>query len=64
MLRAMSSYVYINKRLHPGLLDEMARGGAQADDDFLRPAMLPGHEPPLDTDGCRAGQQDDFFGLE
>jgi sugar phosphate isomerase/epimerase len=30
MLRAMSSYVYIKRRLHPGLLDNMARGGAQA----------------------------------
>lgn len=30
MLRAMSSYVYISKRLHPGLLDAMKRGGAQA----------------------------------
>ena len=30
MLRAMSSYVYIKKRLHPGLLDTMVRGGAQA----------------------------------
>lgn len=30
MLRAMSSYVYIKKRLHPGLLDNLARGGAQA----------------------------------
>lgn len=30
MLRAMSSYVYISKRLHPGLLDGMKRGGAQA----------------------------------
>jgi sugar phosphate isomerase/epimerase len=30
MLRAMSSYVYIKKRLHPGLLDSLARGGAQA----------------------------------
>lgn len=30
MLRAMSSYVYIKKRLHPGLLDAMKRGGAQA----------------------------------
>jgi sugar phosphate isomerase/epimerase len=34
MLRAMSSYVYISKRLHPGLLDEMARGGAQAIEVF------------------------------
>ena len=30
MLRAMSSYVYIKKRLHPGLLDAMKRGGVQA----------------------------------
>jgi sugar phosphate isomerase/epimerase len=30
MLRAMSSYVYIKKRVHPGLLDAMKRGGAQA----------------------------------
>ncbi len=29
MLRAMSSYVYIKKRLHPGLLDAMKRGGTQ-----------------------------------
>ena len=34
MLRAMSSYTYIKKRLHPGLLDEMARGGAQAIEVF------------------------------
>ncbi|HWF02297.1 MAG TPA: sugar phosphate isomerase/epimerase family protein [Candidatus Angelobacter sp.] len=26
----MSSYVYIKQRLHPGMLDSMARGGAQA----------------------------------
>ena len=30
MLRAMSSYIHIKKRLHPGLLDAMKRGGAQA----------------------------------
>lgn len=30
MLRAMSSYMFIKKRLHPGLLDTMKRGGAQA----------------------------------
>lgn len=34
MLRAMSSYVYIKKRLHPGLLDAMKRGGAQAIEIF------------------------------
>lgn len=34
MLRAMSSYVYINKRLHPGMLDAMKRGGAQAIEVF------------------------------
>jgi sugar phosphate isomerase/epimerase len=30
MLRAMSSYIFIKKRMHPGLLDTMKRGGAQA----------------------------------
>lgn len=30
MLRAVSSYINIKQRLHPGLLDVMARGGAQA----------------------------------
>lgn len=34
MLRAMSSYVYIKKRLHPGMLDAMKRGGAQAIEVF------------------------------
>jgi sugar phosphate isomerase/epimerase len=29
MLRAISSYVYIRQRVHPGLLDVFARGGAQ-----------------------------------
>ena len=30
MLRAMSTHVYVKERLHPGLLDGLARGGAQA----------------------------------
>ena len=30
MLRAISTLIHINKRLHPGLLDAMAQGGAQA----------------------------------
>ncbi|HEV3040453.1 MAG TPA: sugar phosphate isomerase/epimerase family protein [Candidatus Angelobacter sp.] len=34
MLRAMSSYVLIKQRLHPGLLDKMASGGAQAIEVF------------------------------
>ena len=34
MLLAISSYVYIKRRLHPGLLDTMARGGAQAVEIF------------------------------
>lgn len=34
MLRTMSSYVFIKRRLHPGLLDECARGGAQAIEIF------------------------------
>jgi len=34
MLRAMSTHVYIKQRLHPGLLDTMKRGGAQAIEIF------------------------------
>lgn len=34
MLRAVSSYVFIGKRLHPGLLDTFKRGGAQAIEIF------------------------------
>jgi sugar phosphate isomerase/epimerase len=34
MLRAMSSYVFIKQRLHPGLLESMAGGGAQAIEVF------------------------------
>jgi sugar phosphate isomerase/epimerase len=30
MLRAISTYVYVRQRLHPGLLDNLAKGGAQA----------------------------------
>ena len=34
MLRAMSSYVFVKERLHPGHLDAMVRGGAQAVEIF------------------------------
>ena len=34
MLRAMSTYVYVKERLHPGLLDGLVRGGAQAIEIF------------------------------
>jgi sugar phosphate isomerase/epimerase len=34
MLRAISTYVHIKKRLHPGLLDGFARGGAKAVEVF------------------------------
>jgi sugar phosphate isomerase/epimerase len=34
MLKAVSTYVYINERLHPGLLDGLVRGGAQAIEIF------------------------------
>lgn len=34
MIRAMSTYVYIKERLHPGLLDGLARAGAQAIEIF------------------------------
>src|SRR5438445_4196103 len=30
MLNAISTYIYIKERLHPGLLDGLVRGGAQA----------------------------------
>ena len=30
MLRGMSTYVFYRGRVHPGLLDQMVRGGAQA----------------------------------
>ena len=34
MQKAMSTYVYVKERLHPGLLDAMVRGGAQAIEIF------------------------------
>src|SRR5689334_22156182 len=34
MLKAMSTYVYVKERLHPGLLDGLARGGTQAIEIF------------------------------
>src|SRR2546429_2856288 len=34
MLKAMSTYVYVKERLHPGLLDGLVRGGAQAVEIF------------------------------
>jgi sugar phosphate isomerase/epimerase len=34
MQRAMSTYVYVKERLHPGLLDTLIRGGAQAIEIF------------------------------
>ncbi len=34
MLRAMSTYVYVKERLHPGLLDGLVRGGAEAIEIF------------------------------
>lgn len=34
MLKAVSTYVHVRERLHPGILDELARGGAQAIEIF------------------------------
>ncbi len=34
MLRALSTHVFLRQRLHPGLLDTLARGGAQAVEVF------------------------------
>jgi sugar phosphate isomerase/epimerase len=44
MLRAISSYVHIKKRLHPGLLDGFARGGAQAVEIFAARGHFNYHE--------------------
>jgi sugar phosphate isomerase/epimerase len=44
MLRAVSSYVHIKKRLHPGLLDAFARGGAQAVEIFAARGHFNYHE--------------------
>jgi sugar phosphate isomerase/epimerase len=44
MLRAMSSYVHIKKRLHPGLLDAFARGGAQGIEIFAARGHFNYHE--------------------
>lgn len=34
MLRAMSTYVHVRERLHPGILENLARGGARAIEIF------------------------------
>ena len=34
MLKAVSTYIYVQERLHPGLLDELVRAGAQAIEIF------------------------------
>jgi len=34
MLRAVSTYIYVKERLHPGLLDSLVEGGAQAIEIF------------------------------
>ena len=34
MLRAVSTYVYVKERLHPGLLDELVKGGTQSIEIF------------------------------
>jgi sugar phosphate isomerase/epimerase len=34
MIKAISTYVYVKERLHPGLLDGLVRGGAQAIEIF------------------------------
>ncbi len=44
MLRAISSYIHIKKRLHPGLLDAFKRGGAQAVEIFAARGHFNYHE--------------------
>ena len=47
MLRAMSSLVYIKRRLHPGLLDTIVRGGAQALEIFAARGHFNYHDKDL-----------------
>jgi sugar phosphate isomerase/epimerase len=44
MLRAVSTYVHIGKRLHPGLLETLKRGGAQAVEVFAARGHFDYHE--------------------
>jgi sugar phosphate isomerase/epimerase len=44
MLRAMSTLIHVKKRLHPGLLDGFARGGAQAVEIFAARGHFNYHE--------------------
>jgi len=44
MLRAISTYVHIEKRLHPGLLESYKRGGAQAVEIFAARGHFNYHE--------------------
>lgn len=44
MLRAISTLIHIKKRLHPGLLDAMAQGGAQAIEIFAARGHFNYHE--------------------
>jgi sugar phosphate isomerase/epimerase len=44
MLRAISTLLHIKKRLHPGLLDAMAQGGAQAVEVFAARGHFNYHE--------------------
>ena len=34
MQKAISTYIYVKERLHPGLLDKLVSGGAQAIEIF------------------------------
>ncbi len=45
MLRAVSTYLYVKERLHPGILDGLTRNGAQAIEIFRRAATLRLREP-------------------
>jgi len=40
MLRAVSTYVYVKERLHPGLLDELVKAGAQSIEIFAAASTL------------------------
>ena len=49
MQKAVSTYVYVKERLHPGILDGLARSGAQAIEIFAARQHL--------RAACRRGRQ-------
>ena len=65
MQRAVSTYLFVKERLHPGILDGLARGGVQAIEQMPEDLGLPDerrHAPLLRLVGVGVG--DDESSLE